>query len=366
MISNGTFDFPEGAPRRTVYRVYCSTKETKQISPYIMASETAHSSITMLDVGSVGVSTPFSKGDKRKASSPLDAADADSKKSRLHSDGSNVSPMDDADEAAPVHLLSQPMNPLDIVSIASELRSLMMPEMANIMKGQLPDIRAIVNESTETLSSEIQTLRVENAKLRDENDKLRNDVRSLTTRVAKVETENDALEQYTRRNSVRISGVPETEGENTDEFVFRLAGALQSYIGPSDIDRSHRVGKPKTGGRHRDIIVKFATYGARQRIYLKRMDLRESENGDMKTVFINEDLTKIRSKLLFDARTLVKGDKLKSAYSADGKIFVRDNSDDRYLIKTKADLLKYGDPDETRKVLTERAKTRGSGAIASA
>lgn len=249
------------------------------------------------------------------------------------------------------------------MSIAAELRSIMIPEMANIMKGHLPDIRAIVKESTDTLSSEIQALREENAKLHAENDQLRNDVKSLTTRVAKAESENDALEQYTRRNSVRISGVPEIEGENTEEVVFRLADALKSNIGPSDIDRLHRVGKPRADGRHRVIIIKFAKYNARQRVYLKRMDLRDCENDDMKTVFINEDLTKLRSKLLFDARTLVKVDKLKSAYSTNGKIFVRDNSDDRYLIKTKVDLLKYGDSDEARKVLTERAKYEVQGRL---
>ena len=79
------------------------------------------------------------------------------------------------------------------------------------------------------------------------------------------------------------------------------------HIGPSDIDRSHRIGKPKVSGpkpRHRVIIVHFATY--RHRVYFKLMDLRDSENEDMKGMFINEDLTKLRSKLLFHARSLAR------------------------------------------------------------
>ena len=166
-------------------------------------------------------------------------------------------------DASPVHMLSQPMHPLDIVNIATELHVLMLPGMTNIIKSQLPDIKAIVEESTNTLSTEIQALRDENAKLHAENLKLRKDVDAFTTRVTKAESEIDALEQYTRRNSVRISGVPETEGENTDEIVSKIADALHTHIGPSDIDRSHRIGKPKTGGRQRDIIVQFATYNAR-------------------------------------------------------------------------------------------------------
>ena len=222
------------------------------------------------------------------------------------------------------------MVPADIISIAAELRSLILPEMAALIKNQLPDIKTIVMESTNTLSMEIKVLREENAKLRANNAKLREDVDKLTQRVDKAETENDTLEQYTGRNSVRISGVPELEGENTDEEVIRIANELQTHIGPSDtcIDRSHRVGKPKASGPkawHRDIIVKFATYNARQRVYFKRMDLRDSEDEDMKGIFINENLTKLRSKLSFDARSLARANILKSVYLTDGKIFVRDN-----------------------------------------
>ena len=42
------------------------------------------------------------------------------------------------------------------------------------------------------------------------------------------------------------------------------------------------------------------------------MDLRDSENEDMKGIFISEDLTRLRSKFLFDARSLVRANMLKS------------------------------------------------------
>ena len=65
----------------------------------------------------------------------------------------------DLDE--PVHVLSQPMNPTDIVQMARELRSLMLPEISSLIKGQLPDIKAAikteVTEATNTLTNEIQS-----------------------------------------------------------------------------------------------------------------------------------------------------------------------------------------------------------------
>ena len=158
--------------------------------------------------------------------------------------------------------------------------------------------------STGALKDEIQYLRDENASLQSDNE-------SLRERISKVESDNESLEQYTRRNSVRISGIPEELSENTDDIVLKLADKLDVPMTSADIDRSHRVGKPDNQGRtaatsktrHRDIIVKFATYNARHRLYSMRKELRTT---DMNRVFINEDLTRYRSKLLFDARSLVR------------------------------------------------------------
>ena len=135
-------------------------------------------------------------------------------------------------------------------------------------------------------------------------------------------------------------------------------------MSPDDTDRSHRVGKvdnrsrtvPGAGTRHRDIIVKFATYNAKQRLFMKRKDLRDIE--ERPNVFINEDLTKTRSKLLFDARSLVRVNKLKTAYSSDGKIFIRNNKDKRLLVKSDSDILEHGDPDEARKELERERRAR--------
>ena len=86
------------------------------------------------------------------------------------------------------------------------------------------------------------------------------------------------------------------------------------------------------------------------------MDLREIE--ERQNVFVNEDLTRTRSKLLFNARTLMRAKKLKSAYSSDGKIFIRDNDDNRLLVKSDSDILEYGDPEGARKQLEREKRAR--------
>ena len=81
---------------------------------------------------------------------------------------------------------------------------------------------------------------------------------SLTARVALLEAQADQAEQYSRRNCLRISGVPETPDESTDNIVMSIANDIDSDIRIHDIDRNHRIGNPKSKrATPRKINVKF-------------------------------------------------------------------------------------------------------------
>lgn len=321
------------------------------------------------------MSTPGAKGDKkREATSPLLPETAlQEKKTRHDSENStssqshmdalqgtvnemSVDPDPDTEGSAHIHLLSQPLFPNDILQIATELRSMMMPEIKSV-------VHDAVKEATQSLRDEIKNLT-------SENDQLKNANNALEKRLTVMENENDNLEQYSRRNTLRISGIPEETDEETDSIVLHLASNLGVDLSDSDIDRSHRVGKfndreradeaPRARRRDRDIIVKFARYNARNKLYQKRKELRSIPV--MTSIFINEDLTKKRSKLLFNARILARAKLLKAAYSSDGKIFVRDAEDTRYLIKCDSDISKFGDVEEAKK--TDRKNARYSVSLA--
>ena len=259
-------------------------------------------------------------------------------------------PISEPDNVAVTHYVSRPMNPSDILSIAHELKQIMLPEIKQTVRDEIPDIETIVHNAvqsavkavTDVMDQKIEQLAADNAILRKDNENLVKLCSNLENRVAKLEASNDALEQYSRRNSLRISGIPRREQEDTDKIVLDVARSMDVPLDITDIDRSHRVGSDKN--RRRDILVKFVSYRARQSLLRERKKLRNTEG--MKDVFINEDLTSNRSKLLFDARRLVKAKVLKSAYSADGRILVRDFADKRYLIQNETDLNKHGDPDQ--------------------
>ena len=198
-------------------------------------------------------------------------------------------------------------------------------------------VNTAVTEATKKLKDEIGHLKTENSSLKEENSNLKKSVDKLKSGEKEVKLLADNNEQYSRRNSLRISGIPMENDEITDELVLELATDMGVDLQLSEIDRSHRVGKVKNGNRA--LIVKFTSYRARQKLYSIRKDLRYHDKR--KNVFINEDLTSRRSKLLAQARQLVRERKLRAAYTGDGKIFIKDNESQRHYITTKHQLTDY-------------------------
>ena len=89
-------------------------------------------------------------------------------------------------------------------------------------------------------------------------------IESFTKRTRYLELKYDRLEQYDRRNMIRIRGIPEPDNattEKTDAEVIKLADKLQIFVTQSDIDISHRVGT-KRDQQSCDILVTFVSNNA--------------------------------------------------------------------------------------------------------
>lgn len=121
-----------------------------------------------------------------------------------------------------------------------------------------------------------------------------------------------------------------------------MADALAAPIAIDHIDRSHRVGsrltkEGKPRSTPRAIIVKFSTYRYRQCLFTAR---KLAKDNGYRDVYINEDLTKYRNDLLYQARKLVKSKCLLGAWSADGTILVRDDKK-VHRVTSVSDLLPF-------------------------
>ena len=85
------------------------------------------------------------------------------------------------------------------------------------------------------------------------------------------------LEQYTRKNTLKIEGVVEPTDEDPFQTVLDLCSDLKldPPIQIEDIDNCHRVGREQSDGRPRGINVKLSSYRARKRLYDARSTLAD-------------------------------------------------------------------------------------------
>lgn len=161
---------------------------------------------------------------------------------------------------------------------------------------------------------------------------LENKLRASDARCNELEAKHDDLEQYTRRQNIRVSGFAEQDGENTDAIVIDFAKkALNLDIDPSDIDRSHRLGKKTSSKPSRDIIVRFVSYKTKVKFMKARKAARQYNSQNGTAHFISEDLTRKRSNLAFQARKLKRDGTIKDSWTYDGKVFIKCHNDNIIL-----------------------------------
>lgn len=190
---------------------------------------------------------------------------------------------------------------------------------------------SIKEELTDIISTSLKNEIVSLRKELKEKDSV---IEDLKEQIVTLETETDNLQQYSRRNSIRITGITETEYEDPVErslALFNETLEVQPPIQISDVDRIHRVG-PKAPMKSRQMLVKFSTYLARKRV----MDARKSlENS---SIWLNEDLTRRRSHICWMARTMKKEKKIQGVWTVDGNILVKNNVNRVVMISSIHDL----------------------------
>ncbi|KAK3086271.1 hypothetical protein FSP39_016109 [Pinctada imbricata] len=138
----------------------------------------------------------------------------------------------------------------------------------------------------------------------------------------------DELEMYSRKSCVRIFGVPESKTD-CDSAVMEIAEKLQVPLAPTEIAVSHRVGKVSPS-KPRPIIARITNYHLRHRLIKESKNLSKVEG--MRGVSVNQELTKKRSKLAYEARQMVKAGVIKSTFIWDGKIFLVDKQEKKHLV----------------------------------
>ena len=194
------------------------------------------------------------------------------------------------------------------------------PQIQAKLKATVQAANHVLLEAVSSLRDEVRSLR---SSLADRDAT----IAALQSEVQVLQEDYDALEQYGRRNGLRISGIPEQDGGDTTTAIVELANNVLKVEPPlqrEDVSISHRLKKPHNA-RPQDpapIIVRFLRRTDRNRVIRERRQLKDYNQDNNIKIYVNEDLTTRRAKLFARVRSLQKKKHFKQAWTYNGNIKV--------------------------------------------
>jgi Baculovirus FP protein len=210
---------------------------------------------------------------------------------------------------------------LDSIYSAIRLILTSIKEVTNALHNQSESYDNLLKENQnqtkiiEKLVAEISDCKAENKTLKKENEDLFSKINNL--------------EQYSKNYNLQITGVPQTDEENTYSIVERIALQLDCKINPDEIEFCHRLRKnPRVPNKPPVIVVKFFSRQVKEAILAakrKKKTLLAREigyNGNQSQIFVNEHLTKVNNNLFWLARN-TKNLGFKFAWTRGGQVYLR-------------------------------------------
>jgi len=149
----------------------------------------------------------------------------------------------------------------------------------------------------------------------------------LNKTVSDLESEIDRLEGFSRRNNVKVFGIPEASPGEKEDCAEAVTNVLNTYIpeitwDTDVVERAHRLGRPNSSNPNpRPIIAKFQSWRDAMRVMKDREARRDMENDGLR---LAQDLTKRQSAKLKSLRA--EG---RVGYYVNGKLRIKDQQDVR-------------------------------------
>ena len=161
----------------------------------------------------------------------------------------------------------------------------------------------------------------------------------------RVHLQGEQRDQYSRRETIRLTGVPYKRGEDTTRLMVRIAESLGVYITASDISVSHRSGR-RLDNAPRPILVRFVRREVKALILDNKKwasRIKVDDDGNPVRIFLDENLTSMRARVckkLREDRT--------PHYTKDGKLFVTTEEGETKVYDAPADWENLDWPDNVK------------------
>ena len=114
-----------------------------------------------------------------------------------------------------------------------------------------------------------------NSLLKEELSQARDKIKKQAEEIAELYDFQDKLEQYTRKNSVEICGIPESAYKSTEKAVLKISETLNVATSPEDIEITHHLNRKGVEKGIRPIIVKFISRKVKTKLYKSRAKLKD-------------------------------------------------------------------------------------------
>lgn len=172
-------------------------------------------------------------------------------------------------------------------------------------------------------------------------DALKSENKLLRTHVQALESRVTESEQYSRRNTVEIYGVPESRNEDVLTTVQQVGRAINIDIHDNMIDICHRLPKQQNQ-QHGGIIVKFVRRIDKERFMdcrrIKRnLSTRHLGLPEDAIIYVNESLSQEKRRLLAQARKVKRDKQFEFLWVRNGVIKMKKTQGTRVIIINNSD-----------------------------
>ena len=173
-----------------------------------------------------------------------------------------------------------------------------------------------IQKSLQAISDRFDDYEADRKKKDETINRLEIEVSVLNIMVSELTSAVEKQEQYSRHNCLLLHGMNENKDEDTDKIsLTTLNEILQLELTELNIERSHRIGKPKPNGKPRLIIIKFVRYNVRRKVHERKKMFKG------KKISITESLMAFRMSKLAEAREKYG---FLNVWTSDGHVLYKD------------------------------------------
>lgn len=194
--------------------------------------------------------------------------------------------------------------------------------------GELSTSVSFVSDKLDENAKLFKEFKDELAAVKRENAELRNQMDNVSDELYILRDKVRALEQYSRKNNIEISGIPATQRENVQKLVMDVGSALGIDVKEQDISAAHRVPSFNTK-RIPALVVQFISRTSREDWLSKFREMKELSANQVNPsfpkhkVYINEHLCPDNKVFLARLKAKCKEVGYLYAWCREGKFFVR-------------------------------------------